>query len=249
MFFRSNGRLPKELRTFSLTPDYVSTAEGSVLISMGHTRVLCNASIELGVPGWMRGQGRGWVTAEYGMLPRATLTRSAREAERGKVGGRTHEIQRLIGRSLRAGVDLEALGERTVILDCDVLQADGGTRTAAITGAAAALALALGRLVASGTLKQHPMRQMIAAVSVGIVDGTTLLDLAYEEDAQAEVDANVVTTADGALVEVQATAERKAFPREKLTEMLDLADVGLHQLLAAQTTLLVASDVALPGGA
>ncbi len=248
LFFRSNGRLPQELRTFSLTPDYVGTAEGSVLISMGQTRVLCNASIEQGVPGWMRGQGRGWVTAEYGMLPRATLTRSAREAERGKVGGRTHEIQRLIGRSLRASVDLEALGERTVILDCDVLQADGGTRTAAITGASAALALALGRLVAAGSLKRHPMLQMIAAVSVGIVDGTTLLDLAYEEDAQAEVDANVVTTAAGTLVEVQATAERKAFPREKLMEMLDLADIGLQQLFAAQVSLLAASDVALPGG-
>ncbi len=196
----------------------------------------------------MRGQGRGWVTAEYGMLPRATLTRSAREAERGKIGGRTHEIQRLIGRSLRAGIDLEALGERTVILDCDVLQADGGTRTAAITGASAALALALGRLVAAGTLKRHPMLHRIAAVSVGIVDGTTLLDLAYEEDAQAEVDANVVTMADGTLVEVQATAERKAFPREKLMDMLDMADAGLRQLFAAQMSLLVASNVALPGG-
>ena len=177
------------------------------------------------------------------MLPRATLTRSAREAERGKVGGRTHEIQRLIGRSLRAGVDLEALGERTVILDCDVLQADGGTRTAAITGASAALALALGRLVTAGSLKRHPVVQLIAAV-----DGATLLDLAYEEDARAEVDANVVTSADGLLVEVQATAERKAFPREKLMDMLHLADGGLQQLFAAQRALLAACDVALPGG-
>ncbi len=247
LFFRSNGRSTAELRPFSLQPDYVSTAEGSVLIAMGETRVLCNASVEQGVPGWMRGQGRGWVTAEYGMLPRATLTRSAREAERGKVGGRTHEIQRLIGRSLRAGVDMQALGERTVILDCDVLQADGGTRTAAITGACAALALALGRLYKAGALKQHPMRQMIAAVSVGIVEGTTLLDLAYEEDAQAEVDANIVMGADGGLIEVQATAERKPFSRSSLNEMLDLADKGLGELFIAQRSLLTSCDVPMPG--
>jgi ribonuclease PH len=246
-FFRQNGRSEAELRPFSLIPDYVSTAEGSVLIAMGETRVLCNASVEQGVPGWMRGQGRGWVTAEYGMLPRATLTRSARESERGKVGGRTHEIQRLIGRSLRAGVDMAALGERTVILDCDVLQADGGTRTAAITGACAALALALGRMTKAGAIKQHPMRQMIAAVSVGIVDGATLLDLAYEEDAQAEVDANIVMDAVGGLIEVQATAERKAFPRAGLNKMLDLADEGLAKLFRAQRELLVACEVAVPG--
>ncbi len=247
VFFRPNHRSPAELRPFSLTPDYVKTAEGSVLIAMGETRVLCNASVEPGVPGWMRGQGRGWVTAEYGMLPRATLTRSPREAERGKVGGRTHEIQRLIGRSLRAGVDMEALGERTVILDCDVLQADGGTRTAAITGACAALALALGRMHAAGAIKSNPMRQLVAAVSVGIVAGTTLLDLAYEEDAQAEVDANVVTGADGGLIEVQATAERKVFPRSGLIEMLDLADSGLNKLFAAQRALLQAAGVGEPG--
>ncbi len=246
-FFRQNGRFEAELRPFSLTPDYVSTAEGSVLIAMGETRVLCNASVEHGVPGWMRGQGRGWVTAEYGMLPRATLTRSARESERGKVGGRTHEIQRLIGRSLRAGVDMTALGERTVILDCDVLQADGGTRTAAITGACAALALALGRMTKAGAIKQNPMRQMVAAVSVGIVEGATLLDLAYEEDAQAEVDANVVMSADGGLIEVQATAERKAFPRAGLTKMLDFADSGLAKLFTAQRELLTACEVAVPG--
>ena len=210
--------------------------------------MLCNASIEQGVPGWMRGQGRGWVTAEYGMLPRATLTRSAREAERGKIGGRTHEIQRLIGRSLRAGIDLAALGERTVILDCDVLQADGGTRTAAITGACTALALALGRMTKAGALKQNPMRQLIAAVSVGIVEGTLLLDLAYEEDAQAEVDANLVMSADGGLIEVQATAERKAFGRKQLEEMLDLADGGLRQLFAAQREVLIAADVQLAEG-
>ncbi len=246
-FFRPNDRSAAELRPFSLTPDYVSTAEGSVLIAMGETRVLCNASVELGVPNWMRGRGKGWVTAEYGMLPRATLTRSAREAERGKVGGRTHEIQRLIGRSLRAGVDMEALGERTVILDCDVLQADGGTRTAAITGACAALALALGRMTGAGALKQNPMRQLIAAVSVGIVEGATLLDLAYEEDAQAEVDANVVMSAEGGLIEVQATAERKAFERARLTEMLDLAEAGLERLFAAQRAMLEACGVSAPG--
>ncbi len=247
LFFRPNDRSTAELRPFSLQPDYVSTAEGSVLIAIGETRVLCNASIEQGVPAWMRGQGRGWVTAEYGMLPRATLTRSARESEKGKVGGRTHEIQRLIGRSLRAGVDMQALGERTIILDCDVLQADGGTRTAAITGACVALALALGRLYKAGALKQHPMLQMIAAVSVGIVEGTTLLDLAYEEDAQAEVDANVVMGADGGLIEVQATAERKPFSRGRLNEMLDLADKGLGGLFAAQRSLLTSCDVPVPG--
>ncbi len=236
------------MRPVSLTPDYVRTAEGSVLIAVGETRVLCNASVEPGVPGWMRGHGKGWVTAEYGMLPRATLTRSAREAERGKVGGRTHEIQRLIGRSLRAGVDMAALGERTVILDCDVLQADGGTRTAAITGACVALALALGRMQEAGALKTHPIRQMLAAVSVGIVEGTTLLDLAYEEDAQAEVDANVVVMADGGLIEVQATAERKAFPRERLTEMLDAADAGLKQLFASQAEVLTKAGLPVPGG-
>jgi ribonuclease PH len=243
-FFRQNGRSASTLRPFSLQADYVSTAEGSVLIAMGNTRVLCNASIEAGVPGWMRGQGRGWVTAEYGMLPRATLTRTAREAERGKLGGRTHEIQRLIGRSLRGAVDMVALGERTVILDCDVIQADGGTRTAAITGACAALALALGRLVAAGTLKQNPLQRLVGAVSVGIVEGTTLLDLAYEEDSAAEVDANVVMSEDGGLIEAQATAERKAFRREQFNEMLDLAEEGIRQLFAAQRSLLNEAGVA-----
>src|SRR5277367_6084372 len=170
-FFRPNDRSPQVMRPVRLTPHYTSMAEGSVLIEVGHTRVLCNATVETGVPGWLKNSGRGWVTAEYGMLPRATLTRSPREAERVKVGGRTHEIQRLIGRSLRSVVDMQALGERTVILDCDVLQADGGTRTAAITGAAVALALDLNALVSAGTLKASPLRQMVAATSVGIVDG------------------------------------------------------------------------------
>ncbi len=238
VFFRAAGRAPDVLRPFRLTPDYVSTAEGSVLVEMGQTRVLCNATVEQGVPGWMRNSGKGWVTAEYGMLPRATLTRSARESERGKVGGRTHEIQRLIGRSLRAVVDMQALGERTVILDCDVLQADGGTRTAAITGACAALALAFERLVAAGTLKRSPLRQLVAATSAGIVEGTTLLDLAYQEDSQAEVDMNVVMGEDGGLIEVQATAERQAFPRERMLEMMDYAERGIRQLFLAQRALL-----------
>jgi ribonuclease PH len=217
-----------------LTPGWVGTAEGSVLIEVGHTRVLCNATVDTALPGWLRNSGRGWVTAEYGMLPRATLTRTARESERGKVGGRTHEIQRLIGRSLRSVVDMKALGERTVILDCDVLQADGGTRTAAITGACVALAIALDKLVRAGTLKASPMREMVAATSVGIVDGNVLLDLAYEEDSRAEVDMNVVMTASGGLVETQATAERETYSRGQLDEMLNVAEQGIRELLAAQ---------------
>jgi ribonuclease PH len=236
--FRPGNRAAHQLRPLRLTPNFVATAEGSVLIELGHTRVLCNATLESGVPAWLRNSGRGWVTAEYGMLPRATLTRTPRESERGKIGGRTHEIQRLIGRSLRSVVDMHALGERTVILDCDVLQADGGTRTAAITGACAALALALNRLVKAGTLKASPLRQLVAATSVGIVEGEVLLDLAYEEDSQAEVDMNVVMTEDGGLVEVQATAERTAFPRAKMLEMLDHAERGITELLAAQKQLL-----------
>jgi len=238
--FRGDGRAADALRPVRMTPDFVMTAEGSVLIEVGHTRVLCNATIEQGVPGWMRNSGRGWVTAEYGMLPRATLTRTARESERGKVGGRTHEIQRLIGRSLRAVVDMKALGERTVILDCDVLQADGGTRTAAITGACTALALALNKLVAAGTLKASPLRQMVAATSVGMVDGNVLLDLAYEEDARAEVDMNVVMTADGGLVETQATAEKEPYSRTQLDRMLDLAEAGIRELVVAQKACLQA---------
>jgi ribonuclease PH len=232
--FRGNGRAAHQGRPVRFTPGFVATAEGSVLIEVGHTRVLCNATIEPGVPGWMRNSGRGWVTAEYGMLPRATLTRSPREAEKGKIGGRTHEIQRLIGRSLRSVVDMKLLGERTVILDCDVLQADGGTRTAAITGACTALAIALGRLVEAGTLKQSPLREMVAATSVGIVDGHVLLDLAYEEDARAEVDMNVVMTGSGGLVETQATAEKGTYTRAQLDEMLNIAEQGIRDLLAAQ---------------
>jgi ribonuclease PH len=237
-FFRRDRRLVDQLRPMTLTPGFVRTAEGSVLISVGHTRVLCNATIENGVPGWLRNSGRGWVTAEYAMLPRSTVTRTARESERGKIGGRTHEIQRLIGRSLRSVVDMHALGERTVILDCDVIQADGGTRTAAISGASLALALALEAMVKAGSLKVSPLRQLVAATSVGIVEGTPLLDLCYEEDSQAEVDMNVVMTADGGLVETQATAEKGSYSRLQLNRLLDLAEGGLKQIFAAQQAIL-----------
>ena len=237
-FFRSADRAADALRPTRLTPHYVAVAEGSVLIELGNTRVLCNATIEQGVPSWMRNSGRGWVTAEYGMLPRATLTRTARESERGKIGGRTHEIQRLIGRSLRAVVDMKELGERTIILDCDVLQADGGTRTAAITGACAALGIALNRMVSTGALPKSPLKQLVAATSVGVVEDTVLLDLAYEEDSQAEVDMNVVMTEDGGLVEVQATAERTPFARSRMLQMMDYAAQGIEQLLEAQRAVL-----------
>ena len=238
-FFRPGGRAPAQLRPLSLLPGFVQTAEGSVLVSFGNTRVLTNATIEPGVPGWLRNTGRGWVTAEYAMLPRSTVTRTPRESERGKIGGRTHEIQRLIGRSLRSVVDMNVLGERTVILDCDVIQADGGTRTAAITGAAVALALALNALVAAGTLKASPLKQLVAATSVGIVGGTELLDLCYEEDSAAEVDMNVVMTEDGGLIETQATAEKGSFSRLQLNSLLDLADLGLKEIFAAQRAVLV----------
>jgi ribonuclease PH len=237
-FFRPGGRAPAQMRPLTIAPDFVQTAEGSVLISLGNTRVLTNATIEPGVPGWLRNSGRGWVTAEYAMLPRSTVTRTPRESERGKIGGRTHEIQRLIGRSLRSVVDMQALGERTVILDCDVIQADGGTRTAAITGAAVALALALNALVAAGTLKASPLKQLVAATSVGIVGGTALLDLCYEEDSQAEVDMNVVMTADGGLIETQATAEKGSYSRAQLNALIDLAEKGMEEIFAAQRAVL-----------
>lgn len=241
-YFRPGDRAVDQLRQLRLLVNFVPTAEGSVLIELGNTRVLCNATVETGVPGWLRNRGQGWVTAEYGMLPRATLTRTARESERGKVSGRTHEIQRLIGRSLRAAIDLKALGERTIILDCDVLQADGGTRTAAITGASVALAVAVGKLVAAGTLAANPIRHLVAATSVGIVDGTTLLDLAYEEDSRAEVDMNVVMTEGDQLVEVQATAEHNTFSREQHLALLDLAAAGVQQLIAAQKAAMAAPE-------
>jgi ribonuclease PH len=237
-FFRPGGRSSSELRSLSLVPGFVQTAEGSVLVSFGNTRVLTNATIEPGVPGWLRNSGRGWVTAEYSMLPRSTVTRTPRESEKGKIGGRTHEIQRLIGRSLRSVVDMHALGERTIILDCDVIQADGGTRTAAISGAAVALAIALNALVKAGTLKQTPLKQMVAAVSVGIVAGTPLLDLCYEEDSQADVDMNVVMTADGGLIETQATAEKGSYSRTELNALIDLAELGLKEIFATQKAVL-----------
>jgi ribonuclease PH len=235
---RSGGRSASQLRPLQLTPGYERTAEGSVLVDLGNTRVLTCATVEQGVPGWLRNTGRGWVTAEYSMLPRSTVTRTPRESERGKIGGRTHEIQRLIGRSLRSVVDMHALGERTVILDCDVIQADGGTRTAAITGAAVALALALNALVKAGTLKQQPMKQLVAATSVGMVEGTALLDLCYEEDSQADVDMNVVMTADGGLVETQATAEKGSYSRAQLNGLIDLAESGLKEIFAIQQAVL-----------
>ncbi len=237
-YFRPGGRAPQELRPLSLIPGFVQTAEGSVLVSLGNTRVLTNATVEQGVPAWLRNSGRGWVTAEYAMLPRSTVTRTPRESERGRIGGRTHEIQRLIGRSLRSVVDMQLLGERTVILDCDVLQADGGTRTAAITGAAVALSIALNALVEAGALARSPMKQFVAATSVGIVDGTPLLDLCYEEDSAAEVDMNVVMTADGGLVETQATAEKGSFTRAQLGELIDLAESGLKEIFAVQRATL-----------
>jgi ribonuclease PH len=231
---RIDGRADDQLRPVRLTPDYLTYAEGSVLIEFGNTRVLCAASIEERVPTFLDGRGQGWITAEYAMLPRAGATRSPRESVIGKIGGRTHEIQRLIGRSLRACADLRALGERTITLDCDVLQADGGTRTAAITGAWVALQLACASLKARGQLKVNPVKLAVAAVSVGIVKGQTLLDLNYAEDSKAEVDANVVMTSAGDYIEVQGTAEGKPFSRERLSALLDLADKGIRELLALQ---------------
>jgi ribonuclease PH len=223
------GRRPDELRPVEVVPDFVEQAHGSVLISFGRTRVLCTATVEDGVPRWLVGSGRGWLTAEYGMLPASTGERTQREARSGRQGGRTVEIQRLVGRSLRAAYDLEELGERTVWLDCDVIQADGGTRTAAITGAWIALARAARKMA-------FPLpTQQVAAVSVGLVAGEALLDLDYEEDSSAEVDMNVVMLGDGRLVEVQATAERNAFSREQLDELTDLAAAGIERLAEIQT--------------
>ncbi len=231
---RAHGRAAQDLRPVTLTRHYTRHAEGSVLVSFGDTRVLCTASVEERVPGFLKGSGKGWVTAEYGMLPRATHTRSDREAARGKQGGRTLEIQRLIGRSLRAVMDMEALAERTLTLDCDVLQADGGTRTAAITGAYVALKDAVQQLLKQGLLKTDPVHGAVAAVSVGIVGGTPVLDLDYSEDSHAETDMNVVMNEAGAFIEVQGTAEGHAFHRHELDSMLKLAEQGIQQLMAKQ---------------
>jgi ribonuclease PH len=231
---RDRGRAPDELRPVTIQPGFVPTATGSVLISCGETRVICTASAQDSVPRWMVGKGRGWVTAEYAMLPASTGERKQRDIAKGRPDGRTVEIQRLIGRSLRGVVDFDALGERTVYVDCDVLTADGGTRCASITGGFVALDLALRRLVAEGTLASVPLTGTLAAVSCGIVDGVALLDLDYGEDSSAEVDANVVMTGDGGLVEVQATAERTPLSRAHLDELLALAQHGIEGLRAAQ---------------
>lgn len=238
MILRHDGRRYDELRPIRLTRHYTCHAEGSVLVEFGHTKVLCTASVEDKVPPFLKGKGQGWVTAEYGMLPRATHTRTEREAAKGKQSGRTQEIQRLIGRALRAVTDRSLLGERQVTLDCDVLQADGGTRCAAVTGAAVALFDALSRLVAEGRLATHPMRELVAAVSVGILAGTPVLDLDYEEDSQCETDMNVVMTVSGGFVEVQGTAEGAPFTRDELDRLLDLAAGGLSTLFAIQKSAL-----------
>ena len=231
---RSDGRAPGELREVTIDPGFVRTAAGSALISLGGTRVICTASLEDRVPRWMAGAGRGWASAEYGMLPASTGERKQREVARGRLDGRTVEIQRLIGRSLRGVIDFEGLGERTVWVDCDVLEADGGTRCAAITGGYVALELALRGLVEAGELASLPLTQSVAAVSCGIVEGQALLDLDYSEDSRAEVDMNVVMTGDGGLVEVQATAERTPLSRASLDELLALAATGVEELGAAQ---------------
>jgi ribonuclease PH len=239
---RSYGRTPGELRPVEIEPGFVRSATGSALIAMGETRVICTASVEEGVPRWMAGGGRGWVTAEYGMLPASTGQRKARDVTKGRADGRTVEIQRLIGRSLRGVVDFAALGERTIYIDCDVLQADGGTRCASITGGMVALRLACERLVAEGKLERVPLTGALAAVSAGIVGGVPLLDLDYSEDSTAEVDANVVMTADGGLVEVQATAERTPLSRTHLDELLALAADGIDQLRDFQNAAVVAAS-------
>jgi ribonuclease PH len=235
---RTDGRAPAALRPLTITRHYTRHAEGSVLVEFGHTKVLCTASVEERVPPFLKGKGQGWVTAEYGMLPRSTHTRTDREAAKGKQSGRTQEIQRLIGRSLRAVTDLKALGERQITLDCDVLQADGGTRCAAITGACVALHDALAGLVVAGKLPTHPMRDHVAAVSVGIVGGVPVLDLNYDEDSSCDTDMNVVTTGAGGIVELQGTAEGEPFSRAELDALLALAQKGIGEIVAAQKSAL-----------
>jgi ribonuclease PH len=234
---RTDGRSPAELRPTTITPGFLSHAEGSVLIEVGRTRVICTASIEDRVPPFLRNTGKGWVTAEYGMLPRATNTRTQRESSAGKVGGRTQEIQRLIGRSLRSVTKLNDLGERTIWIDCDVIQADGGTRTASITGGFVALVLALQRMRELALLKDIPILDYVAATSVGIVDGTALLDLAYDEDSRAEVDMNFVKTGDGRFIELQGTAEGLPFDRRALDALMGLADEGIRSLIDKQKSI------------
>jgi ribonuclease PH len=237
---RPDGRKADELRSVTITRGWLDHAEGSVLVEFGGTRVLCAASVTEGVPRWRKGSGLGWVTSEYAMLPRATHTRSDRESVKGRLGGRTHEISRLVGRSLRACIDLKALGENSIVLDCDVLQADGGTRTAAITGAYVALRDAVSYLSERGLVKGQPIARSVAAISVGVLDGEPRLDLCYEEDVNADVDMNVVVTGDGGIVEVQGTAERATFDRAMLDSLLDLATAGCRELAMLQETALTA---------
>ena len=238
---RADGRTPEELRQTSIEPGFMRTADGSALISVGETRIICTASVQESVPRWMTGRGSGWVTAEYGMLPASTGQRKQRDISKGRLDGRSTEIQRLIGRSLRGVISLDRLGERTIYLDCDVLQADGGTRCASITGAYVALELACARLLERGLIERSPVDQSVAAVSCGMVDGRALLDLDYSEDSNAEVDVNVVMTGDGRFVEVQSTAERVPFDRARLDELLDLAAAGIEELQGFQTEAIDAS--------
>jgi ribonuclease PH len=234
---RPDGRRTDELRNIKITRKFIKNAEGSVLIEMGETKVICTASIEDKVPLFLRDQNKGWVTGEYSMLPRATSSRNTRESSRGRVGGRTHEIQRLIGRSMRSVVDLEALGERTIWLDCDVIQADGGTRTASITGAFVALKDAVKQLMDTNVIERQPIGDYMGAISVGVVNGEPRLDLSYEEDSAAEVDMNVVMTGSGEFIEVQGTAETKPFNRQYLQNMLDLADKGIREIISIQKSM------------
>lgn len=231
---RTSGRKDDEMREVRLTPGFITSADGSVLIEVGNTRVICTASIEDRIPGFLKGSGKGWVTAEYSLLPGSTNVRTQRESSKGKVGGRTHEIQRLIGRSMRAVVDMDALGERTVWMDCDVIQADGGTRTASITGAFIALALAVRKAMDHGMITAPPLTGHVAAISVGVVSGSPILDLDYPEDFEAEVDMNMVMTGKGEFIEVQGTAERSPFGREALTRMTELAEKGIMELVDMQ---------------
>ncbi len=240
---RPSGRRPDQLRPIKLTCHYTKHAEGSVLVEFGDTRVLCTASVDERVPPFLRGKNRGWITAEYGMLPRATHERTNREAARGKQGGRTLEIQRLIGRSLRAAVDLQALGERSIVIDCDVIQADGGTRTASITGGFVALVLAVDKLLKKNRLRKNPVHGQIASVSVGIYRGVPVLDLDYQEDCEAETDMNVVMNDGDAYVEIQGTAEGHPFRKDELQAMLNLADIGISQLLEHQRQTLIEAGV------
>jgi ribonuclease PH len=239
MVYRSDNRTLDQMRPLNIIPGYISTAEGSCLIELGNTRVICTATIEDTVPQFLRNSGKGWVTAEYGMLPRATLTRSPREVTKGRASGRTHEIQRLIGRSLRAVTDMDKFGERTIFIDCDVIQADGGTRTASITGAFVAMGLAMTAMVETGALKAAPIRDYVAATSVGIVDGEIMLDLCYEEDSRADVDMNLVITGGKKIVEVQATAEHRPFDDAQLAQMMALARKGIGSLVARQQAVLM----------